>query len=54
MTRKNKFFLLMLIYLAAGFFAFAILRYLYVFLWNVNPDAEDELVAIRVFLVRQC
>src|SRR6218665_893718 len=50
MKRKNDFLMLGLIYLAAVFFGFAILRYLYVFLWNVNPTAEDKLVGVRVFL----
>jgi hypothetical protein len=50
MRRKNDFLILGLIYLAAAFFGFAILRYLYVFLWNMNPTAEDKLVGVRVFL----
>jgi hypothetical protein len=50
MARKNDFLILLLIYSFAIFFAFAILRYLYVFLWYVSPNAEDQLVAVRVFL----
>ena len=37
-----------LIYLAAAFFAFAIVRYFYVFWWTANPTVEDELVVVRV------
>ncbi|HEY0654130.1 MAG TPA: hypothetical protein VGD65_13420 [Chryseosolibacter sp.] len=50
MIKRNDAYILGLIYLAAAFFGFAILRYLYVFLWNVNSTAEDKLVGIRVFL----
>lgn len=50
MTRRNDVYILGLIYLAAAFFGFAILRYIYVFLWNENPTAEDKLVVVRVFL----
>ena len=49
MAKRNDVFILALIYLAAAFFSFAILSYLYVFLWNVNPTAEDKLVGVRVF-----
>lgn len=49
MTKRNDVFILGLIYLAAAFFGFAILRYLYVFLWSVNPNAADKLVGVRVF-----
>jgi hypothetical protein len=49
MTRRNDFLMLGLIYLAATFFGFAIVRYLYVFLWDVNPTAKDILIAVRVF-----
>jgi hypothetical protein len=49
MTKRSDVFILGLIYLAAAFFGFAILRYLYIFLWNVNPTAEDKLVGVRVF-----
>lgn len=49
MTKRSDVFILGLIYLAAAFFGFAILRYLYVFSWNVNPTAEDKLVGVRFF-----
>ncbi|HYI78906.1 MAG TPA: hypothetical protein VEW65_14900 [Chryseolinea sp.] len=50
MRRRNEILLLGLIYSAAAFFAFAIVRYFYVFLWEEDLMAEDELVTVRVFL----
>jgi len=41
--------LLVAIYALATFFAFAILRYLVIFVWTQNPSGEDILVTTRVF-----
>jgi len=48
MTKKNNLVLLVSIYLVAAFFAFAILRYFYVFVWTSYPRGEDALVTVRV------
>lgn len=49
MTR-NSTALLLLVYIVASFFMFAIVRYLFFFVWNLDPLAEDVLVTTRVFL----
>lgn len=48
MTKRNILWLLVSVYLTAAFFSFAILRYLYFFVWTSYPRGEDALVIVRV------
>lgn len=48
-TRQNNWLILLLIYISAAFFLFAILRYWVVFVWNTGLYADDIFVTTRVF-----
>lgn len=42
-------YIVIVCYFMALLFLFPILRYVILFEWNVNPNADDQLVVFRVF-----
>lgn len=50
MIKRSDSIIILSVYLLAAFFAFAILRYVFLFTLQLDPSASDEFVLIRVCL----
>jgi len=50
MSKRDRSLQLLIIYFLAGVCLIPIIRYLIVFVWTTNPDAEDYFVFVRLFL----